>query len=383
MLLRGHRTSACLDLEAVETALRSGLHRVGAAILGPMLRFDPPNAENRQRPCSCGHFACYRELRSRHIVTVLGEVELSRPYYLCTHCHKGQFPADMELDVDHTELSPGVRRMLALVGQQASFDHGRQQMELLAGLKVTAKAVERTAEAIGEDISGREQNEVNRAMQLDLPIVVCEPIPTLYVEMDGTGVPVVKAETEGRQGKIAGRPAHTREAKLGCVFTQATHDEEGYAIRDPDSTTYTGAIESAAEFGRRIYLEAWNRGWSRALTKVIIGDGAEWIWNISKEHLPGAIEIVDLFHARQHLWVIARCLFPLDKLAQSRWILRHQPKLDGGLIEKLVTYLRSLATANPAVAETLSVEASYFEKNAARMRYPEFRRKHLFVAPGD
>ena len=86
----------------------------------------------------------------------------------------------------------------------------------------------------------------------------------------------------GRQGKTAGQPAHTREAKLGCVFTQTTCDEEGHPIRDPNSTTYTGGIETAEEFGKRIYLEAWNRSWSRAKKKVVIGDGAEWIWNLAE-----------------------------------------------------------------------------------------------------
>src|SRR5207249_322613 len=108
----------------------------------------------------------------------------------------------------------------------------------------------------------------------DLPAITGEPIPILYVQMDGTGVPVVKKETQDRRSKAAGQPAHTREVKLGCVFTQTTWDQEGYAIREPDSTTYTGAIETAAEFGRRLYLEAWNRGWNRAAKKVLIGDGA-------------------------------------------------------------------------------------------------------------
>src|ERR1035441_2775744 len=78
----------------------------------------------------------------------------------------------------------------------------------------------------------------------------------------------LQKETEGRAGKNAGEPAHTREAKLGCVFIQTKWDAEGYPIRDPDSTTYTGAIEPAEEFGKRLYLEAWNRGWSRAEKKV-------------------------------------------------------------------------------------------------------------------
>jgi hypothetical protein len=111
-------------------------------------------------------------------------------------------------------------------------------MKLLAGREVTTKAVERTAEAIGDAMAQGEQREIQRAMQLDLPVVVGESVPILYVQMDGTGVPVVKKETAGRPGKRDGQPAHTREAKLGCVFTQTTWDEQGYPIRDPDSTTY-------------------------------------------------------------------------------------------------------------------------------------------------
>src|ERR1019366_1499068 len=97
----------------------------------------------------------------------VGKVEVSRPYYLCSHCHTGQFPADVELDINNMEFSPGVRRMQAVVGQESPFDHGRQQMKLLAGLEVTTKAVERTAEAIGENVAAREQAEIQRAMQLD------------------------------------------------------------------------------------------------------------------------------------------------------------------------------------------------------------------------
>jgi len=144
------------------------------------------------------------------------------------------------------------------------FAHGREQMKVLAGLEVTTKSVERTAEALGDDIAGREQQQIQRAVQLDLPVIIGKPIPILYVQMDGTGVPVLKKETEGRPGKTGGQPAHTREVKWGCVFTQTTWDREGYPIRDPASTTYTGAIETAGEFGKRIYLEAWQRGWGRA-----------------------------------------------------------------------------------------------------------------------
>ncbi len=363
--------------------LRSAMHQAGATVLTQLLQFSAPTTEQRIVPCSCGHSAHYRELRSKPVLTVVGIVEVSRPYYLCPHCHAGQFPADVELDIENREFSPGVRRMQAVVGQDAPFDHGRQQMKLLADLEVTTKAVERAAEAIGEDIATGEQKEIQRAVQLDLPVVVGKVVPILYVQMDGTGIPVVKKETVGRQGKTQGQPSHTREVKLGCVFTQTAWDKEGYPIRDPGSTTYTGGIETAEEFGKRIYAEASNRGWSRAEKKVVMGDGAEWIWNLAEPYFPGAVQIVDLFHARQHLWDLVRKLYPNDVVNQKTWIKVHQRRLlDKGKIEKLVLRLRAIISSNTEVVEKIRIEADYFERNTERMRYPKFRRQHLFVGSG-
>jgi hypothetical protein len=383
VVFQGRRKTGFVDLEAMEGVVRSAMHRAGAAALSQLLQFPVPAPDQRRLPCPCGQQAVYRELRPKPVLTAVGEVTVSRPYYLCPHCHRGQFPADVELDIANTEFSPGVRRMQALVGQQAPFEHGREQMKLLAGLEVNAKAVERTAEAIGGDIAAREQQQIQLALQLALPVLVGEPIPILYIEMDGTGVPVVRKETAGRKGKTDGEPAHTREAKLGCVFPQTCCDREGFPIRDPESTTYTGAIETAEEFGRRLYREAWNRGLSRARKIVILGDGAEWIRNLTELHFPGAIPIVDRYHARQHLWDVARALFPNNPISQKAWMKVHQKRLlDKGKIEKLVASLRSLLPAHPEAAEKLQDEADYFEKNAERMRYPKFRRQHLFVGSG-
>jgi hypothetical protein len=167
------------------------------------------------------------------------------------------------------------------------------------------------------------------------------------------------------------------------VFTQTSWDPEGYPLRDPDSTTYTGAIETAEEFGRRLYVEAWKRGWSRAKKKVVLGDGAEWIWNLAADHFPGAVQIVDLYHARQHLWELVRKLHPNDEVSQKAWIKVHQKRLlDKGKIKTLVAAIRAIHSPNPEVAEKIRTEADYFETNTERMRYPKFRRQHLFVGSG-
>jgi len=164
---------------------RAALHHAGASALSHLLRFGAPAEPQRTLACSCGHDAHYREFRSRRVLTALGAVEITRPWYLCPHCHQGQFPAGQQLNIENTEFPPGVRRMQALVGQDAAFDHGREQMKLLAGLAVTTKSVERLAEAIGADIAARQQQLIDRAVQLDLPIVLGDPVPILYVQMDG------------------------------------------------------------------------------------------------------------------------------------------------------------------------------------------------------
>jgi len=316
------------------------------------------------------------------VLTALGPVELERPYYVCPQCLRGQSPRDRELDVEGTECSPGLRRMMALVGSDSSFERGREQLEVLAGLEVTSKSIQRHAEAIGADIAARDAREIRGAKQLQLPEVCAPAVPVLYVEMDGTGIPVVKAETEGRAGKTEGLPAHTREVKTGCVFTQTSADEKGRPVRDEDSTTYVAAVEPAEPFGLRLYTEVWRRGWTRARKKVVIADGAIWIWNLADQHFPGALQIVDLYHARQHLCDLAVSLFPNHVRDRKRWIARSLGLLDGGKIEALVRLLRQIQPATDDLARMVSNEAGYFHRNKERMRYPVFRAQSLFVGSG-
>jgi hypothetical protein len=380
VIFTGLRKSGQFDLEAIEMATRAAAHHLGAAVLQNLL--SAPSSFDPNVPCRCGQRAPFHQMRPKRVLTVVGPIIVERPYYVCSHCHRGKSPRDEELDIQGTACSPGVRRMMALVGSESSFDGGRQQLELLAGLEVTAKAVERHAEAIGADIAKGELDKVGRVVQLELPEILGPAVPLLYIEIDGTQVPVVRAETEGRAGRIDGQPARTREAKLGCVFTQTNPDEQGRPVRDEASTTYSGAIETAEEFGRRIYTEAWERGWSRAAKKVLLGDGANWIWNIGDQHFPGAIQIVDIWHAREHVWDLAAQLFPAEEKQRQRWAKNRIQQLDAGRIEALVEQLRAHPARKPKIREILRTEAEYFESNKKRMRYPSFRKLGFFIGSG-
>lgn len=221
-----------------------------------------------------------------------------------------------------------------------------------------------------------------RAAALAGKVVPLQPIPKLYIAIDGTGVPMVPRETAGRLGKDATGTAKTREAKLGCLFTQTRLDAKGRPLREEGSTTYVGAIEPAAAFGWRLYAEAVRRGVQRAARVIVLGDGAVWIWGLAEEHFPGATQIVDLYHAREHVAELGKLLYGPGSGEATRWTAARTADLDAGEIERLIATLERLRPRLAEGQEAVRKAVGYFEANAQRMRYASFRRQGLFVGSG-
>ena len=379
MLGQHHEPAAAVDLEATEMAIRSSMHQVGGVLLERILELDPGYRGPRTR-CRRGHQAEFVDYRSKHLLTVLAPIRLRRGYYHCTACQEGVIPRDAELDVVSTSFSPGVRRMMAKLGGKEPFAEGRADLEALAGIVVKTKEVERTAEAIGEQIE--EISRRQRRVALAGKVVLIRPVPKMYVVIDGTGVPMVPRETQDRPGKDATGKAKTREAKLGCVFTQTGVDERGRPIRDEASTSYVGAIETAEEFGRRIFTEAIRRG-SRCAEKVIVlGDGAPWIWNLADEHFPEAVHVVDLYHAREHLCAIAKLFYGPGTPKAKAWSETRTTELDAGDVEKVLSAIARLRPTDKTLDDERRRARAYFQTNAERMRYSQFRAQGLFVGSG-
>jgi hypothetical protein len=332
--------------------------------------------------CGDSHGAKFIDYRSKHLVTVLSPMSVKRAYYYCSKCSRGVIPKDEELDISGTRFSPGVRRMMGRVGGKEPFDEGRLDLKELAGVTVNTKEVERASEAIGNDIERFSKQERELIVSGKLTPIGIGPTPTMYVVIDASGIPVVPREVEGRRGKGDNGKAKTREAKLGCVFTQTTEDEHGQPIRDPDSTTYAAAIESAKDFGWRIYAEALRRGLQRALRVVVLGDGALWIWQLAALHFPGAIQIVDLFHALEHLGTLAKLLYGRESKKAKQMTEVWGAKLKEGDVESVLTSLKRLRPRDTAGSEAVRREVEYFTTNTERMRYGRFRKEGLFVGSG-
>jgi len=367
------------DLEGVEFALRRAVLLAGAGLLEEMLKGVGSGRRSEPLYCSCGERMRGRGLRKKQIKTVLGDINVNRSLFVCPSCGRSRFPGDELLDMVGTGFSPGVRRLMARAGQRGTFKEGRDDLRDFAEIDVTAKDVERVAEATGQEVEAWQSKQLSTILEANPETA---PIPLLYVSYDGTGVPMVPWETEGRKGKQPNGRSKTREVKLGCVFTQTTVDGEGHPIRDKESTTYVGAIESSEEFGWRIYGEALRRGLHSAQKVAVIADGARYNWEIASMHFPGCVEVVDLYHAREHLYNLCALLFPEGSRSLMRAKLRWLTLLDEGRMDKIIERVERLLPARGERRKQAIKEIAYFKGNASRMRYGEYRRQGLFVGSG-
>lgn len=380
-MLQDRQRLGHLDLEASEMAIRAAMHQMGGVLLQKLLNSDGGGYRGAHLDCSQGHPGAFVGYRSKQILTVLSAVDVQRAYYHCSKCQSGWAPKDQELDVVGSSFSPGVRRMMGRVGAKQPFAQGRADLEELAGVLVKTKQVERVSAQLGVQFEALCQHE-REAILSGKVAPLLPSVPILYVAIDGTGVPVVPRETEGRRGKDATGKAKTREAKIGCVFTQTKQDEEGYPIRDEDSTSYVGAIESAEAFGSRIYAEAVRRGLRQAQKVVMLGDGGPWIWGIAAQCFPWATEIVDLYPAREHLANLGKVVYGPTNVEAKQWTAARSEQLDEGNVEAVITSMKRLRPRQNNAEEEVRKAIHYFQTNQERMRYAKFRREGLFVGSG-
>ncbi len=270
--------------------------------------------------------------------------------------------------------------MVGTVGAMVSFQEGSGLLTELAGVAVDAKQVERTAEALGKQIAADERQCTQPSDALPLP-------QTLYLGMDGTGIPLRAEELVGRTGKQPDGSAKTGEVKLCTIWSAESCDEEGTPIRDEGSVTYSAALESAcaldtaaqrSPFAERVWREARRRRFCQVSRTAVLGDGAAWIWNIAEDQFPEATQIVDRFHAKQHLSDLGKALYGPTNPRAAQWAERRKEELDNGKFPVLLTAIRRQVSRSEEARRCLH----YFQTNRHRMRYPEFHAQGLCTSTG-
>jgi hypothetical protein len=378
--LLGRQAVEDLDLEALELAVRQQVMQLAAAAVEQRLNADISDEQSSRPCCRCEQPARFAGRRTKQVESVLGTLRLERAYYHCAPCGHGYCPRDQQLGIENTSLSPALTRMTGTVGALVSFQEGSALLTELAGVAVDAKQVERTAEALGKEIAEDERVHTEPLDALPLP-------QTLYLGMDGTGIPLRAEELVGHTGKQPDGSAKTGEVKLCTIWSAESLDEQGTPVRDEGSVSYSAALESASAldtvaerspFAQRVWREATRRRFCHAPRRVVLGDGALWIWNIADDQFPGATQIVDRYHAKKYLSDLGKALYGPTAPRAAQWAERRKEELDTGKFPALLNAIRRHVPRSDLARRCLH----YFKTNRDRMRYPEFHAQGLCTSSG-
>ena len=352
------------DLEMAEQTVRDGVLTIGARLLEAVVAARGTGKAGARLPCACGAAAVCEGYRAKGVQTVVGWITVRRAYYACPACGHGHAPLDAALGLERDSHSPGVRRLASRFGARLPFAQAADSLAEAAGaIQLSASTVRTITEAVG----ARREQEVAAAIAAawaqGLPLATGTPPARLYVAMDGV--------------RILGTDGGGREIKVGVVLPvrRTTAAER----RQPAS--YVAGLEPADAFGRRLALEAHRRGLEAAGMIAVLGDGAAWIWVLAQEHFPGAVHIVDWFHASERIWALGRALWGAETAETATWVDQQLTRLAQGQAATLAIEW-ALLPARGDAATVRDEQVTYFTNQAGRMAYDQYRAAGWDIGSG-
>ena len=356
-------------MEAIELGLREALMKDGRKLLERLYgQEDLQIPENTSRPGE----KCHPE-RAKNIQTLFGPIRVGRNYFYRPEDGQGRFPLDEALGLVHS-FSPALVRLSARAAAKEGYESASQDLLVQAGVAIEGRQIQRLVNLVAGSVAA----QLEQGPDLD-----SAAIPKFYVEVDGTGVPMVSEELAGRPGKQEDGSAKTREAKLGAVFTQTKNDEEGLPLRDHASTTYVGSFETAVDFGLRVRKEALRRGLGRAQKVVFIGDGAAWVWELARVNFPQAVLILDLYHALERLHELCEGLYGAGSPWASRIEQNWADRMRSDQIQDVINAARQrLADLALPPDHSLEKQIAYLQNHKDKMLYKTYRDHGLFYGSG-
>lgn len=365
------------DPQWLEEGLRAALLRDGRRLLEAFYRDTALFPDNEPaRPLETRHRA-----RCRQVQTLFGQITLPRSYYHHRPSGTGRCPRDEALGLT-CGCTPAVARLMCRAASQShSYEAAADDLQAYAGLQLDPRDLGRLVAV--------EAPLLREALATLAPTPsspTAAPIQVLYISEDGTGVPMRREALAGRTGKQEDGTARTREAKLGCVFTQTRNDETGNPLRDPGSTSYTGTFAGCRESGILVRAEAARRGLGRAQQVVYLGDGAAWVWENRRLNFPDAVEILDFYHASEHVGALAKTLHESDpqlaKSQQTQWCHDMKASSPAALLAEVKTQLAAHPEWSETKRQSVQTEMDYLTSHATRTRYGEYRAKGYFIGSG-
>ena len=315
--------------------------------------------------------------RPRAVETIFGSIQLKRDYVYSPKDKQGRCPLDDALGLIDG-ASPGLVRLASRAAAREGFEAASDDLKELAGIRIDGRQIQRLVAHSGPKVAAQ--------LKLTGPDVQAKPMPICYVEADGTGIPMVAEELEGRKGKQEDGSAKTREVKLGCVFSQTQTDQEGQPMRDHQSTSYVGTLESVESFAPLLRDEARRRGIGKSQKVVFIGDGAAWIWELARTHFPLAILILDFYHMMEYLHELSQLLYGKDTpwagRMKDQWKEQMQRDEVQAVIDAMKKRAQQLGEVSADTVQKIQEKIGYLENNKDKMRYGTFREQGLFYGSG-
>ena len=357
-------------VQQLEVVVRTAIYKPANALLGFLLQGAAERIDAAYQPKPGQH---YKGRASLRVEGIFGSFRLERDYYYHEGKQQGHYPADAALGLE-MGCTPALARLSCLEGaDESSYQKAENHLLETGGIRVGARQIQRLVQRVGKAAQAWQEREAQPGGRA---------VPIMYVSADGTGVPMRKEELAGRAGKQADGSAKTRLAYLGCVFTQHHTDEEGHPVRDYESTTYVSSLSSIEELGPCLRQDAIRRGLALALQVVLLIDGAEGLANMGRLCFPGAIQIVDFYHALLHASQVLAALLGSKEHPDFKKRLGHwAQRLLNDKVEQLIAQARQ-ECAGKTQAQAVEKELAYFVNNAQRMQYGTFRRKGFFIGSG-
>lgn len=335
-----------------------------------------PSQQRVRLDCpGCGQRARVRDWRARRVRTVCGPIRFERPWYHCAGCGHGWSPADATLGLaPRARLSVGLQAWVSELGLETVFRQGSRLLAELSGQAVSPESVRRHSQRQGAALAAALAAAGTQALATREAAEPVEAAPgQLLVETDGVHLRYVDDWHEVKLGLVAGWVDGELVAP-SYIATRAPVEAFGPQLLA--EAARRGALEIVAWQGG---LQGCALGVLREVT--LLGDGAVWIWNLASEHFGQRVEIVDYWHACEHLWTVARLLFD-DPAAVETWADARCDELYTVGAAPVLRALHAAQPPTPKAADERRKACHYFQVNAQRMDYPRFRALDLPIGSG-
>jgi hypothetical protein len=402
------------NLKELEQKIYKGVLELGRKILQCRINQSGEKAAAKQVG-ECGHEQHVVDYRVKQILTMMGKVEFKRAYYQCQrekeqkaeeeeqkqHC-PGRAPADQVWGIDQRRTTPGVQEAVGYLCARLTFEEAAETFSRFLPLKMTAKQAQNLMEPVGKALADEEEKvlkalfeqaaQKHTNVQEQQELLALKSIERLYIETDGIMERLRRGTVEMEEPEKQRKGDVYRELKVGVIFEAEQGRERSELAPEvwidtakEKSMRYVARRTAKGDFDQLLYGLARQSGLEQAKQVVILGDGAPWIWKLASEHFPEAVQIVDLYHAQEHVWQVARAVYGPQTEAAEVWAKDACDLLVHGNIEELAATIAALPPIAPSPGESRSVPekaVDYFTTNAERMRYPAFRAQGMHVGSG-